>query len=342
MGAETDQNGNRTGLPGAIAAIVGPMAGTFVLLELLLPRGWIAPLLALVVGLAATLILARRGSGRPGAAFAVWAAASVVVLAVGAALLIARPATVVGSVIQDGGTPLAGLRLVLVDSDGVEHTVVTGENGEFEFGGVPSGRYTIATQDDRLFSGAVPPGGKRVFVSEIAVGALACQPTATPTPTQPPTPTPTVTLTATPTLTPIPTSTPTPTATPTPEPQIAISAPVDGASVGRLEHIAGTSGHIPPGYAIWVVVYAHAGGRYHPHNSPAEMETGGEWASHAYIGGTDDVGQRFDIIVVLADVSAQRALKTYVGKATSTGVEEGLESIPAGATVYARITVTRE
>lgn len=161
----------------------------------------------------------------------------------------------------------------------------------------------------------------------------ACFPTPTPTPAPSGTPIPTNTL--------VPTGTPPPTQTPTVV-TLQISQPIEGAKINQTETVKGNSQNIPAGSVIWIVVFLPSTGRYYPQNFPADVQANGDWTSLCYIGQANDSGLKAEFIVVLADKSAQDAFNAYLQDAKDKNDYSGLERLPAGATIYQRISVTRK
>jgi hypothetical protein len=178
-------------------------------------------------------------------------------------------------------------------------------------------------------------------------------PTSTPTPasTPPPTHTPTATSTATPmpTATPIPTATPVPTATPTPPPTATptdtptptpaptclITEPAEwDDSLGYSTKVRVTCSDVPDTLYIWVLVYSHEYSEYYPQPGPIGRGSG-DHEGEAELSSTprrvSKVGDRFDIIVALADVGD-------LGRPT---YGRSYETLPYGFEETARITVTR-
>jgi hypothetical protein len=292
-----------------IGTIVGTMSGIFAILEWLVPRGLIAPIVALGVGLAVTIVLIRMRKWTVGMALTIWVVTSVAVILIGGYLLITRPAVVVGSVIQNDGTPVAGAKLTLLDSSGVEHRAVTDEDGEFEYRDIPAGRYTISTGDTLLISGEISSGLVRILGATVPVGQLAYH------------------LEPTPTV--------------LPEPVITISYPATGATVKLQEIVRGTSANIPEGYTLSVMVYPHAAGLYYPQHS-MDIGANGDWTSLTTIGKEGNSGEAFDIVVVLADPDAQAVITAYLDTAKAADAYPGLDKLPSGAVEYDRVIVTRE
>jgi len=164
------------------SVIVGTMGGVFALLAIFLPTSLIQPVGALVVGLGITAYLVSRGKWDWGKALATWGATATLLTI--AYLLIARPATVIGSVIDPNGDPVSGLAITLTDSSGVAHNAITDEVGTFEVRDVPGGRYTLTSSGDLLQSGEVASGYQRLFdVHERVPSALYQKPEPPPGPT---------------------------------------------------------------------------------------------------------------------------------------------------------------
>lgn len=227
-----------------IAGVLGLMLTVYTLLKLFLPNGVAQLIFPLIFGAILTGILVWLGK-------VTWQQVSLpwVLVAMGLIVLqlvLTRPATVVGVIVDGAGVPMKGLTLVLSDSNGIDHKAVTDEDGAFEIRSVPEGKYTVLAFDKPLHSGRVASGSQRILRDEHNIGELvfvlvptpastqtaSSTPTYTPTSTHAPTPTSTHTPTHTPTLTQTPAPTPTltpinkptatlsPTATPTPIPTI--------------------------------------------------------------------------------------------------------------------------
>lgn len=251
----------------AIAAVIGLMIAVFTLLGIFLPTNLIQPIGALIVGLILTAILVWMGKLEWGRALITWLMVSMGLIIL--YLIVSRPATVVGSVVDNSSSPVKGLTLVLTDANGVDHKAITDENGTFEIKNVSEGKFTISANGELLISGRVPSGWKQIIDSQLEIGSLVHKPnptvaatptivavvipdTPTPAPLVPtdtplPSPTPTHTLipstatnTSQPTVTntsePRPTNTPVlPTNTPVPSPtNTSVSSSSTVANVERL------------------------------------------------------------------------------------------------------------
>jgi hypothetical protein len=200
----------------AIASVIGLMITVFTLLAIFLPTGLAQPIGAVTIGLIGTAILVWMGKLNWGGAILTWLVVSMGVIIL--YLIVSQPATIVGSVIDNSGSQVQGLTLILTDADGIDHKAVTDQNGAFEIRNVSEGKFTILADGELLISGYVSSGWKRMIDHTIAVGSPVYRPSSsvvaavtpsTPTPTSvPPTNTP-----IPPTNTPVP-----PIDTPTPEP----------------------------------------------------------------------------------------------------------------------------
>lgn len=124
--------------------------------------------------------------------------------------------------------------------------------------------------------------------------------------------------------------------------KVEITYPDDWAPADMREMVRGTSQKVPKGQTIWVVSYPHVTGRYYPQNDPAYVEANGDWSALTSIGIEEDSGLKFDIIVVLANQSAQEKFRDYLLTAKGEKEWPGLESLPDGVTIYNHVMVIRK
>ncbi len=124
--------------------------------------------------------------------------------------------------------------------------------------------------------------------------------------------------------------------------EVAITYPTNFAQAEQREVIRGTFEGLPEKTVIWVVLFIPDVGRYYPQNQPADLEANNRWSSLAYLGVPSDTGKRFDILAIVADTEAQNAFNAYLADARARNNWAGLEALPQGARIYARITVTRK
>jgi hypothetical protein len=156
---------------GSISTVVGGMTALFGFLSSILP-GLGAPIVALLAGLIISVVLVSVKFWTPQTAVVTWLATSIVVIIT--FLIFAQPATVTGQVIDVNETPVAGLRLILTNSAGVDQRVVTDQNGNFEVRNVPDGRYTITVESTGMLLSAnsVSSGWQRIFTPKENAGGL--------------------------------------------------------------------------------------------------------------------------------------------------------------------------
>jgi hypothetical protein len=125
-------------------------------------------------------------------------------------------------------------------------------------------------------------------------------------------------------------------------PEIEITNVAEGDSVVTDVMVKGTSRNIPGDNRIWLVIYSHPVKRFYPQERPADMQVGGDWSSRCYFGIREDVGERFDVMAILADKDAQQSFNEYLKNAEAERDWGGLEEIPEHTEAYQRITVTRK
>ena len=210
-----------------VLTVAGSMAAIFGVFALTIPSSFFGPVLALLLGLVVTGVFLKRKSIDYTTAIVTWIVPSVLILFL--YMLVTRPATVVGRVVDIANAPLAGARLVLTDSSGVDHKAVTDEEGTFEFNNIPQGKYLIVIENELLTSSEVPSGWQRIFSTRVKLPSSVYRPPATATPF--PSPTPTLTASPVPTPTLSPTAAPTETPTVMPYPACAVENFEDGRKV---------------------------------------------------------------------------------------------------------------
>ncbi len=154
-----------------IASIVGLMTMVFTLLEVALPSSFVQPVGALLCGVALTIFLVWWYR---------WPLATLLTtsLAFGLLLIIlhlivTRPATVAGALVDGSQQPQPGVSLTLTDASGVAHNAISDANGAFIVSNVPEGPFTLTANGELLFVGQVCSGWRRVFTSQQELGAFA-------------------------------------------------------------------------------------------------------------------------------------------------------------------------
>ena len=126
------------------------------------------------------------------------------------------------------------------------------------------------------------------------------------------------------------------------ETEAKITEPSEKEEVSKETMVKGSSQGVPKDSVIWVVVYPYQASRYYPQNKPTDVQSNGKWASMSYIGIDEDVKQKFDLIVVVADETAQEAFESYLEKAKDKKDWAGLEQLPDGAEILDRLMVIRK
>lgn len=123
---------------------------------------------------------------------------------------------------------------------------------------------------------------------------------------------------------------------------VNIDYPTDDQRVDIVETVRGKSENIPKDEVIWIVVYVEKISRYYPMLAPAIMQRTGEWISTTTLGGAEDINDKFIIIAVLADQTAQAGFNTYNTISKNNEYYPGMETLPAGATIVDSVTVVRK
>jgi len=105
------------------------------------------------------------------------------------------------------------------------------------------------------------------------------------------------------------------------------------------ENIKGTATNIPDGYQLWILVYPKTAQKYYPQHDSIEIQDG-KWSIPIRIGNENNVGEKFDIVAVLADQNANEKFELYKGYC-DTGSCPGMADIPEGAEICDSIEITR-
>ncbi len=129
---------------------------------------------------------------------------------------------------------------------------------------------------------------------------------------------------------------------PTSSRRAAITSPRPNAIVSPGEFATGTA-PASGGRSLWLVVEPQVHHAYHPQEG-IQATAGGGWSGWANYGDQQTpAGVRFALDLVVVDAAANRVLADYVGSLPRPGrlPYPGLKSLPAGATILARVVVTR-
>ena len=124
------------------------------------------------------------------------------------------------------------------------------------------------------------------------------------------------------------------------EVDIRIIHPSDSAMVNLIETIFGTANNIPEGKYPWILINPANSSKYYP-QKPINIRDDGRWSLPVQFGGEEHLGQKFDIIAILADQEANKEITNYINEGNRTDSWPGIDKIPAGAIVVDKITVTR-
>jgi hypothetical protein len=123
---------------------------------------------------------------------------------------------------------------------------------------------------------------------------------------------------------------------------VKIKSPTYGEIVPVSTIISGTSsGQLPNGQYMWVAINPEKtpglwwpqGGRITPLN--------GQWDVQAWMGGDQDKGTKFNIIVISLDEEGDKYYLDYLAKGQKTGSYPG-NPLPANVNILANISVTRQ
>lgn len=351
----------------ATAAIVGAPLALFAVINNIVAQPIAALIVALIMAALASVWVFRSGRTGVTELLVAWLALVVVVLA--GFVIWPRTMVVEGVIVDTAGNPVRSEAVVLVDVDGVVRQAETDAVGYYQFRNVPTGLYKIRV---RGFEGGGGAGGffvrratTNLTVPEI-VAVLSPTPADTPlpSPTQPPLPTDTPTLTPTATPSSLPTETPTspptstptpeatdtpappPTNTPTPAPLVHIFNAENGDTVAQTLSLVGEYAPEVTG-DIWIFTGPLGGARW-PQSSNAcagegTLKLDGRWEVPIGLGGPDNVGERFEIIVTTADAEASQFLAQTLQTWCENNYFPGLsrDELPAGLTEHEHIVVTR-
>ena len=124
--------------------------------------------------------------------------------------------------------------------------------------------------------------------------------------------------------------------------QVGITYPLNQTSCQITETVQGTSNKLPLDTRIWIIIKPQENDLYYPQNKPAETDVNGNWSSVVSIGLQGDVGEKFEIIAVLADESAQNSFSAYIANGRENNSFEGMQQLPDGVQIYDQILVTRK
>jgi len=122
---------------------------------------------------------------------------------------------------------------------------------------------------------------------------------------------------------------------------IRITYPQDQALSDRIEMIQGTSRNIPDEHQMWLVIFSKDIGKFYPQENPILAGSNGMWSKKCYVGSERDAGRDFELMVVLADPIANSVFLDYIEESESTGKWPGMNRLPEGAEIHAKVNVIR-
>ncbi len=127
-----------------------------------------------------------------------------------------------------------------------------------------------------------------------------------------------------------------------PSPKVTITDPQTGAyNVGWRVTVRGTAEHIDPGATLWLVIRPE-NGKLYPQNTPPIVQQNDEWSGICLLGTDEEseIGNQFEIFVVIANESAEDRFEDYIARAQLSGYT-GYEQWPEGVTPLTSIIVTK-
>jgi len=125
-------------------------------------------------------------------------------------------------------------------------------------------------------------------------------------------------------------------------PDIVINYPTDNEYVEKTIVVKGRYKNISKNEKIWIFIYPLKINHYYPQNTSAELEANGKWSSLIYVGQDNDIGQRFNIVAILANKNSTIEIEDYLRTAKDKQDWYGMEEIPEGALKFQTITVVRK
>ncbi len=132
-------------------------------------------------------------------------------------------------------------------------------------------------------------------------------------------------------------------------PIVAVKRPRAGDRVGMATEVAGTADvRALNGRTIWFALSTpgipgfYMQGRW-PNAGPAQFTVEGTWTSPGlFVGGPNDIGKQFDIVIILADKSAAREFWNILQHDSKIGSYPPIAQLPAGAREFTRVNVIRD
>lgn len=129
--------------------------------------------------------------------------------------------------------------------------------------------------------------------------------------------------------------------------KVIFTSPKEDTSVPNVSLCEGTITEMPSNYQLWLVVYSHRVGNYHPQNGPVNVEPQGAWSNSCHIGRPtgQDVEEKFDVLALMVDGDVGQAFKEYLEQAPNMTPAPfpGMETLPEGVITVGRVkNIVRE
>lgn len=127
--------------------------------------------------------------------------------------------------------------------------------------------------------------------------------------------------------------------------QVTFQSPKNGDSVGWKTTVKGKlSSNLATNQHLWLVVHPEDSSGWWPQNSEIITNSDLTWEQTIYIGRKDsqeDVGRKHDLIVVLADETANQEFNDYLERAQATG-DFPSKPLPSNVKILDKITTIRQ
>jgi hypothetical protein len=126
------------------------------------------------------------------------------------------------------------------------------------------------------------------------------------------------------------------------EKSVTIDSPRPGDRVPQEITVSGQASNLS-GDFLWILLRPASVDRFYPQTGPVRPQSNGTWTSPLiFLGSSEDAGEQFAIIAVVANAEANRNLERYLARGIETGNFPGLTSLPQGITPYSTVVVTRQ
>ena len=111
---------------------------------------------------------------------------------------------------------------------------------------------------------------------------------------------------------------------------LSITSPKDGAECGAVLKLEGKSENFPGKY-LWAFAHVkYLKDKWWPQVGTIDVGNDGRWQGMAYLGGPQDTGFDFEIVVMWVEANVHQMLKDYLNKGDQTGNYPPM-SLPGGS-----------